>query len=84
MLHLEIIEERLERDYDQAVIFTAPSVRYKIQLSNGEEIFVDNPSEYPDDGRVRSAEEPYIKASIITPTEYIGSIIALCTEKRGI
>ena len=83
LLHLEIIEERLERDYDQAVIFTAPSVRYKIQLSNGEEIFVDNPSEYPDDGRVRSAEEPYIKASIITPTEYIGSIIALCTEKRG-
>ncbi|MCR4626108.1 MAG: translation elongation factor 4 [Treponema sp.] len=84
LLHLEIIEERLERDYDQAVIFTAPSVRYKIQLSNGEEIFVDNPSEYPDEGRVRGAEEPYIKASIITPTEYIGSIIALCTEKRGI
>jgi len=84
LLHLEIIEERLERDYDQAVIFTAPSVRYKIQLSNGDEIFVDNPSEYPDEGRVRGAEEPYIKASIITPTEYIGSIIALCTEKRGI
>ncbi|QTQ14319.1 elongation factor 4 [Treponema parvum] len=82
LLHLEIIEERLEHDYDQAVIFTAPSVRYKVLLSNGEETFIDNPAEYPE-GRVREAEEPYIKASIITPSEYIGSIIALCTEKRG-
>jgi len=82
LLHLEIIQERLERDFDQAVIFTAPSVRYKLHLSNGEETFIDNPSEYPQ-GRIHDAEEPYIKATIITPAEYLGSIIQLCTEKRG-
>ena len=80
--HLEIIQERLERDFDQAVIFTAPSVRYKLELTTGEETYIDNPSEYPQ-GRIRSAEEPYIKVSIITPAEYIGSIMSLCTEKRG-
>ncbi len=83
LLHLEIIEERLERDFDQSVIFTAPSVRYKITLTNGEETFIDNPSEYPE-GKIRAAEEPYIKASIITPGEYIGQIMALCNEKRGV
>ncbi len=83
LLHLEIVQERLERDFDQSVIFTAPSVRYKILLDNGEETFIDNPSEYPQ-GRIRAAEEPYIKASIITPAEFLGSIMALCTEKRGV
>ena len=83
LLHLEIVQERLERDFDQAVIFTAPSVRYLLHLSNGEDMYIDNPSEYPQ-GRIRDAEEPYIKASIITPAEYLGSIMALCTEKRGI
>lgn len=83
LLHLEIVQERLERDFDQAVIFTAPSVRYKLHLQNNEEMFIDNPSEYPQ-GRIYDAEEPYIKASIITPAEYLGSIIALCTEKRGV
>ena len=82
LLHLEIIQERLERDYDQAVIFTAPSVRYKLTLTSGEETYIDNPSEYPQ-GRIASAEEPYIKASVITPSEYLGSIMNLCTEKRG-
>ncbi len=82
LLHLEIIEERLERDYDQAVIFTAPSVRYKIKLTNGEEMTIDNPTEFPE-GRIALAEEPYIRASIITPAEYIGSIVSLCVEKRG-
>lgn len=82
LLHLEIIEERLERDFNQSIIFTAPSVRYKLHLDGGVEMQIDNPSEYPE-GKIRSAEEPYIKASIITPAEYIGSIMALCTEKRG-
>ncbi|MGN0740228.1 MAG: translation elongation factor 4 [Treponema sp.] len=82
LLHLEIIEERLERDFNQSVIFTAPSVRYKLHLDGGVEMQIDNPSEYPE-GKIRGAEEPYIKASIITPAEYIGSIMALCTEKRG-
>ncbi len=83
LLHLEIIEERLERDFNQSVIFTAPSVRYKVMLTSGEETFIDNPSEYPE-GQIKSAEEPYIKASIITPGEYIGQIMALCNEKRGV
>ena len=83
LLHLEIIQERLERDFDQAVIFTAPSVRYQLHLQNGEDMYIDNPSEYPQ-GRIKDAEEPYIKASIITPAEYLGSIMALCTEKRGV
>ncbi len=83
LLHLEIIQERLERDFDQAVIFTQPSVRYKVTTQNGEEMFVDNPAEYPE-GKVRESEEPYIKASVITPSEFLGSIMALCTEKRGV
>ncbi len=83
LLHLEIIQERLERDYDQSIIFTAPSVRYKVKLTDGSDLFVDNPSEYPQ-GRILSAEEPYIKASIITPATYIGSLMELCKQKRGI
>ena len=82
LLHLEIVEERLERDYGQAVIFTAPSVRYRITLTNGDEMTIDNPTEFPE-GRIQRAEEPYIRASIITPAEYIGPIVSLCVEKRG-
>ena len=82
LLHLEIIQERLERDYNQAIIFTAPSVRYKVTLTDGSEIFVDNPSEYPQ-GRIQSAQEPYIKATIITPATYLGSLMELCKMKRG-
>lgn len=82
LLHLEIIQERLERDYDQAVIFTAPSVQYRVKMPNGEEKIIDNPTEFPE-GRVE-ASEPYIDASIITPADYIGSIMNLCTEKRGV
>lgn len=82
LLHLEIIQERLERDYDQAIIFTAPSVRYRVHLTDGSETFVDNPAEYPQ-GRIQSAEEPYINASIITPATYLGSLMELCKMKRG-
>ncbi len=84
LLHLEIVQERLEREFDQSIIFTAPSVRYKIHLRNGEEVFIDNPSEYPDEGKIESAEEPYIRAAIITPTTYLGAIMTLCLEKRGV
>ncbi len=84
LLHLEVIEERLEREFGQSVIFTAPSVKYKVKLSSGEEIFVDNPTEYPDEARVESAEEPYIRASIITPTNFLGNIMTLCADKRGV
>jgi GTP-binding protein LepA len=84
MLHLEVIEERLEREFNQSVIFTAPSVKYLVHLRGDEEAFIDNPMDYPEEGRVQGAEEPYIRASIITPTSFLGNIIALCIDKRGI
>ena len=84
LLHLEVVQERLERDFNQSVIFTAPSVRYHVKLNNGEEKFVDNPADYPDGGKIQLAKEPYIKAAIITPATYLGPIMQLCTEKRGV
>ncbi|MDR1126792.1 MAG: translation elongation factor 4 [Treponema sp.] len=84
MLHLEVIEERLEREFSQSVIFTAPSVKYLVRLRGGEEVFIDNPMDYPEEGQVQGAEEPYIRASIITPTTFLGNIIALCIDKRGV
>jgi GTP-binding protein LepA len=84
LLHLEVIQERLEREFNQSVIFTAPSVKYKVHLRNGEDVFVDNPMEYPDEGLLDGAEEPYIRAEIITPSEYLGNIMNLCMEKRGV
>ncbi len=82
LLHLEIVQERLERDFNQVVIFTAPSVRYKVRAAGKAEQWVDNPADYPD-GKIEAAEEPYIKATIITPAEYLGSIMELCRLKRG-
>ncbi|AIN94445.1 translation elongation factor 4 [Treponema putidum] len=84
LLHLEIVQERLEREFGQSVIFTAPSVRYKITMRTGEEIICDNPADYPDEGLIASAEEPYIKATVITPASYLGNIMSLCMEKRGV
>lgn len=83
LLHLEIVQERLEREFDQSVIFTAPSVMYSITLKTGEEFMCDNPANYPEDGAIAEVKEPYIKASIITPTTYLGNIMSLCIEKRG-
>lgn len=84
LLHLEIVQERLEREFDQSVIFTAPSVRYKLTMRTGEEIICDNPADYPDEGLIALAEEPYIKATLITPTNYLGNVMSLCMEKRGV
>ena len=84
LLHMEIIQERLEREYNLDLITTAPSVVYKLILTNGETITIDNPTNYPDPGTIAEAEEPYVKASIFTPTAYIGSIMDLCQERRGI
>lgn len=84
LLHLEVVQERLEREYGQSIIMTAPSVRYKLLLKDGNTIYIDNPSEYPDPARIESAEEPYIKAQVITPVEYVGNIISLCLAKRGV
>ena len=83
ILHLEVIQERIEREFDLSIVFTSPSVRYTVHMKDGETIYIDNPLEYPDPMRVDWAEEPYIQANIITPTEYVGPIITLCLEKRG-
>ena len=84
LLHLEVVQERLEREFDMSLILTAPSVQYKIKLKNGTTIMVDNPVNYPDPLLIESAEEPYIKATIILPKEYLGPIMNLCIEKRGV
>ncbi|MDO4287414.1 MAG: translation elongation factor 4 [Eubacteriales bacterium] len=84
LLHMEIIQERLEREYDLDLITTAPSVIYKIKRTDGEEEYIDNPLNYPDPTTLDYAEEPYVKASIMTPSEYVGNIMELCQERRGI
>jgi GTP-binding protein LepA len=83
MLHMEIIQERLEREFDMTVITTVPNVSYKAFLTNGENYEIHNPSEFPDPARLERIEEPYIKAQIITKSEYIGAIMTLCIGKRG-
>ena len=84
LLHMEIVQERLEREYDLNLIATAPSVIYKIKKTNGEELVIDNPSELPDPTLIDSIFEPYIDAKIIVPADYIGVVMTLCQEKRGI
>lgn len=84
MLHLEVIQERIEREFDLSIVFTSPSVRYIVYMKNGDVLQIDNPLEYPEVMRIDRTEEPYIQANIITPTEYVGPIITLCLEKRGV
>lgn len=84
LLHMDVIQERLEREYNLDLILTAPSVIYKVNLTDGTTIELDNPSKMPDLTLIKSIEEPYVKASIMTPEEYIGPIMQLCQEKRGI
>ncbi|HWP51426.1 MAG TPA: translation elongation factor 4 [Clostridia bacterium] len=84
LLHLEIIQERLEREYNLDLITTAPSVVYYLNLTDGTRLRIDNPTNYPDPTLIESAEEPFIKASIFTPASYIGSIMELCQNRRGI
>jgi GTP-binding protein LepA len=84
MLHMEIIQERLDREFNMDIITTVPNVEYRVLLTNGTETKVDNPSTMPDRGIIETLFEPYIKASIITPAEYIGNIMKLCQERRGI
>lgn len=83
MLHMEIVQERLEREFNMTVITTVPNVSYKAYQTKGEMIVVNNPSDMPDPGRIDYIEEPFIKANIITKSEYIGPIMTLCIEKRG-
>ena len=84
MLHMEIIQERLEREFNQTVITTVPNVSFIAYTTNGEKVIVNNPTEFPDPVKTERIEEPYIKAQIITKPEYIGNIMTLCLGKRGI
>jgi GTP-binding protein LepA len=83
MLHMEIVQERLEREFNMTVITTVPNVSYLAYQTNGEVVTVNNPSDLPDPGRIERIEEPYIKANIITKSEFIGPVMSLCIEKRG-
>lgn len=83
LLHLEIVQERLEREYGLSIIMTPPSVEYKFLLKNGEEVIIDNPAHYPDPSKIQKSMEPYIKASIIIPDKYIGPVMDLCLERRA-
>ena len=84
LLHMDVIQERLEREYNIDLILTAPSVIYKVYLTNGNMLELDNPSKMPDPSLIKAIEEPYVTASIMTPKEYVGAIMELCQEKRGI
>ena len=83
LLHMEIIEERLEREFNLDLITTAPSVVYQVTLTDGQEIIVDNPSNYPTSDLIKEAREPIVKANIITPTEFVGGLMDLCQDRRG-
>jgi len=84
MLHMEIIQERLEREYDLDLITTAPTVVFEVELNNGEVINVDSPSKMPDPGTIKEMREPIVEANILVPQEYLGNVITLCVEKRGV
>ncbi|MEG2453817.1 MAG: elongation factor 4, partial [Clostridia bacterium] len=83
LLHMEIIEERLEREFDLDIVTTAPSVKYNVMKTNGVEIVVSNPTHLPQVSEIEYMEEPVVKAEIFTPPEYVGAIMELCQEKRG-
>ncbi len=84
LLHMEIIQERIEREFQIDIITTAPSVIYKIKLTDGREVLVDNPTNYPDPATIAEASEPFVKADIIAPGEYVGTIMELCQQRRGV
>ncbi|GIO34136.1 MULTISPECIES: translation elongation factor 4 [Paenibacillus] len=83
LLHMEIIQERIEREFNIPLITTAPSVIYRVTLTNGDMVEIDNPSNYPEVGKIDSVEEPYVKAAIIVPNDYVGTVMELCQGKRG-
>ena len=84
LLHMEIIQERLEREYNLDLITTAPSVIYKVTMTSGEVVYIDNPTNYPDPALIQTAEEPMVKANILSPSEYVGNIMELCQDRRGV
>ena len=84
LLHMEIIQERIEREFSLDIITTAPSVSYLVKKTNGEEEYISNPTNYPDPAEIASTQEPYVKADIIAPEEFVGNIMELCQDRRGI
>jgi GTP-binding protein LepA len=84
LLHLEVVQERLEREYDMSLIITAPSVRYQVILNDQTEMTIDNPALYPDPTRIAATREPFIRANIMVPDRYMGAVMKLCLERRGI
>ena len=84
LLHLEVVQERLEREYDLSLILTAPSVRYKLIMNDGLTLIIDNPALYPDPTMIEHTEEPFIRASIMVPERYMGAVMKLCLDRRGI
>ncbi|MDD5722817.1 MAG: translation elongation factor 4 [Syntrophales bacterium] len=83
LLHLEIVQERLEREYDLSIILSVPSVRYRFTLNDGREVYIDNPAHYPDSMSIMKSEEPYIRAAMMFPERHMGAVMKLCKEKRG-
>lgn len=84
LLHMEIVQERLEREFQQNIVTTVPSVQYKVVKTNGEEIYIENPADLPPPVEIREIQEPILRAETITPAEYIGNIMKLCIDKRGV
>ena len=83
LLHLDVVQERLEREFGLSLVLTAPSVRYKLRLTGGEDVEVDNPSLFPEPGTIDQIFEPYIKGSVMMPERYVGPVMELCVERRG-
>jgi GTP-binding protein LepA len=83
LLHMDIVRERLEREYDLELLATTPTVEYEVTLTDGDEITVHSPSEMPDRGRIEEIREPYIRATILSPKEHVGAVMDLCQERRG-
>jgi translation factor GUF1, mitochondrial len=83
LLHMDVFKQRLEQEYDASIIVTSPTVLYKVRLTDGEEIDIENPSKFPDEVRIDEVSEPIVHATIITPKEYLGTIMTLCQERRG-
>lgn len=84
LLHMDVIQERLEREYGLNLILTAPSVRYRILLTDGNVLMIDNPSDLPEPTKIKAIEEPFVNASIMTPKDYVGAVMQLCQDRRGI
>jgi GTP-binding protein LepA len=84
LLHLEIVQERLEREFNLSLILTAPSVQYLLRLKDGSDLMIDNPAKYPDPVAIEKSNEPFIRATIIVPEQYVGGVISLCIDRRGV